>query len=95
MIRQKGSVLNKVDYDEIDRRIAEVVKREIAYLPSRDEFYGKMDEMIGEVKGMRAEFAAHKSAHERIDDDVRKLKKNVSHLYKVFEIETPSEPVIA
>jgi uncharacterized protein YdcH (DUF465 family) len=91
-MKQKGSVLNKVDYDIIHDMIRSEVKELTAGLPTRDEFYGKMDEMIGEVKGMRAEFAAHKSSHERVDDDIRNLKKNVTHLYKTFEIDAPADP---
>lgn len=94
MQKQKGSVLNKVDYDIIHEMIRNEVKELTSELPTRDEFYGKMDEMIGEVKGMREEFAAHKSSHERIDDEVAKLKKNVKHIYSVLEISNPVEPAI-
>lgn len=102
MAKQKGSILTKVDYDEIRRVVKEEVKElisetatkdQVAHLPTKDEFYEKMDQVLGEVKAMREDFAAHKSSHERIDEDASKLKKQVKHLFKTFEIVNPTEAV--
>lgn len=95
MALKKGSVLNKVDYDEIDRRINESVGEKISHLPTKSEFYEKMDEVLGEVKAMREDFAAHKSTHEDLDKDVPNLQHKVKHLYKVFEIEEPADVIPA
>ena len=34
-----------------------VTKEDISHLPTKDEFYGKMDEVVGELKAVREEVA--------------------------------------
>ncbi|MFZ2199964.1 MAG: hypothetical protein WAV40_04205 [Microgenomates group bacterium] len=52
-MNKNASVLNKVDYDEVDKRVQDVIDERTSNLPSKTEFFGKMDEVLGEVKGMR------------------------------------------
>ena len=35
--------------------VRKIVKDEIKHLPSKDDFYGKMDEVMGELKTIREE----------------------------------------
>jgi hypothetical protein len=39
-----------------------VTKDDLSHLPTKDEFYGKMDEVMGELKAIREEFAV--SSHQ-------------------------------
>lgn len=48
-------MLNQNDRDEIRKIVKEEIKGEIKHLPTKDEFYNKMDELMGEVKAMREE----------------------------------------
>jgi len=89
MTQQKASVLNKADYDEIDRRISETIDEKIAHLPTKDEFYEKMDALMKEIKGVREDLAAHSMQHERIDEDIKGLKKNVNNLYEKLDLDQP------
>jgi len=45
--------LTQRDYDEIGTLVRKTVKEEVGHLPSKDEFYGKMDEVMGELKAIR------------------------------------------
>ena len=45
-----------------------VTKNDISHLPTKDEFYGKMDEVMGELKAIREEHALQ-SQHLRDHDD--------------------------
>jgi len=99
-IKKKQSTLSSTDFDQIRTIVSEAVAIEVsgqlgeklAFLPTKDEFYTKMDEVLGEVKGMREEFAAHVSSHDEIETDLTKIKQNVDHLYKIFEVEKPVAP---
>jgi len=44
-------MLKQKDFDEI----REVIREETKHLPSKDDFYGKMDELMGEIKAVREE----------------------------------------
>ena len=43
------------------------VKEAISHLPTKDEFFDKMDQVLGEVQAMRQEFATHQYQHQEID----------------------------
>lgn len=45
------------DLEEIENIIDEQVDEKIRHLPTKDDFYTKMDELIGEIRGMREDFA--------------------------------------
>ena len=46
-------ILTQRDYDKIGTLVRKTVKEEVGHLPSKDEFYGKMDEVMGELKAIR------------------------------------------
>lgn len=41
------------DLDEIKKLARDIVKEEIKFLPTKDEFSDRMDKLMGEVKAMR------------------------------------------
>lgn len=53
MALQKGSVLNKVDYDEIDKRIRDAIDEKFAFLPTKKEYFETSDTIIKELKAIR------------------------------------------
>lgn len=59
MTNQKGSVLNKLDYDEIDKRIRNAIDERFAFLPTKKEFFDTSDKLMVELKAIREDFAAH------------------------------------
>lgn len=111
MTNQKGSILAKPDYDEIRRVVRDEVKEltsslatkdglnelkeAVSHLPTKDDFYSKMDIVLGEVQGLREDFAAHQSNHDRIETNSTNLTHKVKHLYKIFEVEEPTDVIPA
>ena len=106
MPKQNKSTLVKPDYDEIRRVVNEEVKellvnivtgdrlkQAVSALPTKDEFYNKMDQVLGEVQGMRENNAAHIAIHDEIEKNTTNLTHKVKHLYKVFEINEPVDLV--
>lgn len=47
-------MLTQKDLDEMEQ----LIREEIKYLPTKDEFYGKMDEVMVELKTIREEQTA-------------------------------------
>jgi hypothetical protein len=105
MAKQQKSLLSANDLDSFRKIVRQEVSEEIAiqleeklneklgYLPTKDEFYEKMDQILGEVQAMREDFAAHKSTHEDLDKDIPNLEHKVKHLYKIFEVEEPADVI--
>lgn len=55
------------DLDEIEKIVDEKLEERTSNLPTKDEFFGKMDEVVGELKAIREEqpLQSHKlSDHE-------------------------------
>lgn len=48
-------MLTQVDFDQIEQLVQRTVKREIKHLPTKDEFFSRMDEVVGELKTIREE----------------------------------------
>jgi len=48
-------MLTQKDYDEIEKLVREIVREEIKLLPTKEEFFSKMDELMKEVKDNREE----------------------------------------
>ncbi|MBL7159721.1 hypothetical protein ISS85_04545 [Candidatus Microgenomates bacterium] len=48
-------MLTQKDLNEIEQLINEQLKEKIKFLPTKDEFYIKMDEVMGELKAIREE----------------------------------------
>lgn len=63
--------------DEVIDRRELVTKRDIDHLPTKDEFYSKMDEVMGELKAIREEQTVQ-SQH--LSDHGDRIEKIESHL---------------
>jgi len=47
--------LTQKDFDQIEELTRGIVKEEIKNLPTKEEFFSKMDEVVGELKTVREE----------------------------------------
>lgn len=48
-------MLTQKDLDQVEKLTRNIIKAEIKHLPSKDEFYTKMDEIMGGLKTIREE----------------------------------------
>lgn len=51
-------MLTQKDIDEIEKTLDEKLDEKLKLLPSKDEFYEKMDDVMGELKAIREEQTA-------------------------------------
>ena len=61
------------------------------YLPSKDEFSKQMSNLLKAVQDKNEEKDVHDLQHENLGKDTTKLKQQVQHLFKTFEIKDPTE----
>jgi hypothetical protein len=52
-----------------------VRKEDIKHLPTKDEFYDKMDEVMGELKSIRDETTAQSGINRKINDQEIRIEK--------------------
>lgn len=64
-------MLKQKDFDEI----REVIREETKHLPSKDDFYDKMDEMMGEIKAVREEQKVISGCKDQIEDHETRIGK--------------------
>ena len=64
-----------------------------AYLPSKDDFTKQMSNLLKAVQDKNEEKDVHDLQHENLGKDTTKLKQQVKHLFKTFEIEDPTSVV--
>lgn len=68
-------MLTQRDIKEIRTIVKEEVSGNINHLPSKDEFYSKMDELMGEIKAMREEITVVTGYKDQIEDHEIRIGK--------------------
>jgi predicted nuclease with TOPRIM domain len=61
----------------VDEKLDEKLDAKLSYLPTKDEFYGKMDEVIGELKAIREEQAAQSHKLSNHEDRIQKVENHL------------------
>jgi hypothetical protein len=69
--------LMEVTIDEAIETKGLVIKEDMSHLPTKDEFYSKMDEVMGELKAIREEQPLQSSRLSNHEDRIQKIE---SHL---------------
>ena len=68
--------------EEIREEVPQIVEEKVGYLPTKDEFYTKMDEVMGELKAIREEvtvFSKYSKDHEDRIKDLEVLHPEGGH----------------
>lgn len=63
--------------------IEEIVDVKTKLLPTREEFFSKMDEVMGELKATREAIDLHAGQHEDIHDELDNHDKRLKKLEKL------------
>ena len=63
-----------VTKDEFKTRISNLEEK-ISHLPTKDEFFGRMDKLSGEIQSMREEFTAKKYRADQLEELETRVKK--------------------
>ena len=61
----------------LDEKLDEKLNEKLSHLPSKEEFYGKMDEVMGELKAIREEQAVQGQNLSEHEDRIQKLEDHV------------------
>lgn len=75
-------MLTYKDLQEVEALVRKVVKELISHLPSKDDFYTRMDALSKEIKDAREELAAHSMSHDRLTEKDEELEERVATVEK-------------
>jgi len=73
-------MLTQQDIDEIDKLITEKLDEKTKLLPTKDDFFTKMDEVMGELKAIREEHALQGNTISNHTDQLEKQERQIEHL---------------
>ena len=79
-------MLTQKDLDEIEELIDRKLDEKIKFLPTKDEFYTKMDELMVEIKAVREEQKTHSGQHSEINDTLETHETRIKKLAKQIGI---------
>lgn len=74
------NMLTQRDLDQVEKLTRSIVKEEIKFLPSKNEFYGKMDEVMGELKKIREEQELTTDRNSEIKDTLKDHETRIDKL---------------
>jgi hypothetical protein len=69
--------LIEVAVDEVVEKKELVTKQDLSHLPTKDEFYSKMDEVMGELKAIREEQTVQSHQLSDHEDRIEKVESKL------------------
>lgn len=71
---------------ELDDKLEKTFSEKLKCLPSKDDFFTRMDELSSEIKKSREEFTLHTGQHREIHDRLDRHHKRLSNLEKINKL---------
>ncbi|OGY10254.1 MAG: hypothetical protein A3H88_00015 [Candidatus Blackburnbacteria bacterium RIFCSPLOWO2_02_FULL_44_9] len=68
-------MLTQADFNEVEQLVKEVVREEIKHLPTKDEFFTKMDEVVGRLQKIEQELTVVAHQTKGHEDRITGLEK--------------------
>jgi hypothetical protein len=65
------------DLDEIEKVVEEEIEEKVSNLPTKDEFFTKMDEVMGELKAIREEQPLQSNRLSNHEDRLEKIEEKL------------------
>jgi hypothetical protein len=70
---------------KLDEKLEEKFDEKLKFFPTKEEYFSKMDKIIGELKASREAFELHTGQHTRVDDELenhnKRIKKIEQHIH--------------
>ncbi len=79
-------MLTQKDIEEIERILDKKFDEKFKFLPTKDEFFDRMDKLSGEIKAMREESTIHTGSHSHITDQLENHDQRLSKVEKRLNI---------
>ncbi|MFH1601677.1 MAG: hypothetical protein ABIB61_01840 [Candidatus Shapirobacteria bacterium] len=67
-------MLTKPDLDEIEKIVEKKFEEKFAYLPTKDEFYESIDQVMGTLNKIQEEMAGMSSTYENHEERITTLE---------------------
>ncbi len=75
----------------IDARLEVKLEQIMANYPTKEEAMADKIEILKAISDFKNEDMAHKQLHTELGEDIPKIKKQIHHIFKTFEIQDPTE----
>jgi predicted nuclease with TOPRIM domain len=75
-------MLTQADINKIEKLIDEKLDEKLKFLPTKDEFFSKMDEVMGELKSMREEMVLASGRLSEQSDQIEDHESRIKTLEK-------------
>lgn len=69
--------LQKMISDTFDEKLKQFYEEHIKYLPTKDEFFTRMDKLSGEIQAVRESQELHQGQHTDIADRFERIDKHL------------------
>ena len=66
--------IEKIVDDKLDEKLEQKFNEKLRFLPTKEEFFTKMDEIMGELKAMREAFDLHTGQHDTQDNQEKRIR---------------------
>jgi len=86
-VKSNNSSLNESDIAKLINRMKivfptvdempQIVQEEIKFLPTKEEFFSRMDKLSGEIEKVRQEQILHSDQHQEINDRFERVDKHL------------------
>lgn len=76
-------MLTQTDIKEIEQIVEKKIDEKTRLLPTKNEFFTKMDEVMGELKAIREEHALQGNTVSDHTDQLENHEQRIGHLEKV------------
>ncbi len=70
-------MLTQKDLEEVGKLIEEKLDEKIKFLPTKEEFFTRMDKLSGEIQSVRDAQELHAGQHTDIDDRFEKIDNHL------------------
>lgn len=64
--------------DDVEKIVDEKLDEKIKFLPTKDEFFSRMDTLSGEIKKVREEQTLHLGQHDQVDARLVRVEKKLN-----------------
>lgn len=73
----KAVFATKDDLAELEKAVDQVIEEKMNFLPTKKDFFDRMDKLSHEIQDMRDESALHLGSHDELDERLSRVEKKL------------------
>lgn len=81
-------MLTQNDIKEIERIVEEKINDKVKPLPTKDQFFQRMDDLVGRMKKLQESLDLHDGQHQELDEFKETTEKRLDTIEEKLDIPT-------